>query len=482
MSRKNILLFMVDQLRWDAVFDNSNPCRMPGVLRFAEEGVRFDWAYTICPLCSPARGALFTGLLPHQNGLMDNAGTRYRPERTLHREHRTYLERLQDCGYTVTYSGKGHCGSQSLIGRGLDDVRCSDGGHAPGKRTYPQQKQKRLGEWFWPYYVAYSEGTDQDRARTDAGKDQLRECAAQFRRDGTPFCSVISLSGPHFAHSIHRRYADLYELPDDFVPDNFPAPFTEERKPHVLGRAHWPSQETTLLTQDDWRKTVQHYWGYCTYIDDLFSEVLGLLDAAGLWQDTVVAFAPDHGEMLGAHGRFDKGPDFYEETAHIPLIIWDPEGREPVNRDSFVSLIGLFPTMISLAGAADVLSDDEKRRSIWATDHDHTCMCYDAYQGRHFMLRGIRTEHHKYTWRPRDLDELYDMHEDPGERNNLIDSPEHQSVVAELKAKLDAWMKKEGDYLYYAKHIPEPGSFADGRCYDTPMVVAEGSTPKRGRD
>jgi hypothetical protein len=137
---------------------------------------------------------------------------------------------------------------------------------------------------------------------------------------------------------------------------------------------------------------------------------------------------------------------------------------------------------LSLADAPGVLTDEEEKRNMWATDHDHTCMCYDAYQGRHFMLRGIRTDRYKYTWRPRDLDELYDMREDPGERNNLVHSPEHQAVIAELKGKLDAWMKREGDYLYCAKHIPEPGSFADGRCYDTPMVAAEGAGPKRGRD
>ncbi len=481
-KRKNILLFMVDQLRWDAAFDDSNPCRMPALSRLAKKGVRFDRAYTICPLCSPARGALFTGLLPHQSDFMDNAGTRYRPERTLHPEHLTYLERLRDSGYTVSYSGKWHGGSGGLVARGLESVRCSDGGSTVEQEPYRPQKLKLVGEWFKPYYMAYSEGRTQDWVRTQAGKEQVLEGAARFRDDGTPFCSVISLSGPHFAHCIPKRYADMYELPDDFLPDNFCEPFSEPNKPHVLGRAHWPSQETTVLTRDDWRKTVQHYWGYCTYIDDLFSEVLGLLDEGDLWQDTVVAFAPDHGEMLGAHGRFDKGPDFYEETVHIPFVIWDPAEREPRNRDSFVNLIDLFPTLLSLAGADDVLAAAERGRNIWCTDHDHTFMCYDAYQGRHFMVRGVRTERYKYSWRPRDLDELYDMQRDPGERTNLIHSPDYQEIVAELRAKLDAWMQREGDYLYYAKHIPEPGSYWDGRPYDTPMVVKDSARPTRGRD
>jgi arylsulfatase A-like enzyme len=481
-ARKNILLFMVDQLRWDAVFDDCNPCRMPNVLRLAERGVQFDRAYSICPLCSPARGALFTGLLPHQNGLMDNTGTRVCPERTLHPEHKTYLERLQANGYNVSYSGKWHCGNGSLVSRGVADVRCSDGGSTHEAEPHRPQKLKLTGEWFKPYYMAYSEGRNQDWARVQAGKEQVREGMARFRETGTPFCSVVSVTGPHFAHCIPQKYAEMYELPEDFVPDNFCEPFAEPMKPHVLGRPHWPSQDTTALTRDDWRKTAQHYWGYCSYIDDLFSEVLQLLDEVDLWADTVVAFTPDHGEMLGAHGRFDKGPDFYEETVHIPLVIWDPAGREPRSRDSFVNLVDLFPTLLSLAGATDVLSNAEAARSMWETAHRQTFMCYDAYQGRHFMLRGIRTDRYKYSWRPRDLDELYDMQEDPGERINLIDSPEHSEVAAELKAELDAWMEREGDYLRHARYVPEPGSYWDGRPYDTTMVVPEIARPKRGKD
>ncbi len=480
-NRKNILFFMTDQLRWDAVFDDTNPCRMPTTLTFAEKAVRFDKAYTICPLCTPARGALFTGKLPHQNGLIDNEGP-YWPDRILHPAHKTYLERLQDNGYRVTYAGKWHAGKNGLVERGLKDVRCSDGGQTPGKKEYKPDPQKPVGDWFMPYYRAYREGSDLDRVRTDAGKDQLHECVDAFKNDGTPFCSIISLSGPHFAHSIPKKYADMYDLPEDFVPDNFCPPFVEEKKPHVLGRAHWPSQETAGLTKQDWRKMAQHYWGYCSYVDDLFKEVVEILDAEDLWENTVVVFTPDHGEMLGAHGRFDKGPDFYEETVRLPLVIWDPEGRKPTNPNSFVNFIDIFPTLLSLAGASDTLTDEEKTRNMWETNHDHTCMCYDAYQGRHFMLRGVRNDRYKYTWRPRDLDELYDMQEDPGERNNLVDSPEHQDIIAELKGKLEAWMEKEGDYLLNAKHIPEPGSFADGRSYDTPMVYGPGCEPQRGID
>jgi arylsulfatase A-like enzyme len=145
------------------------------------------------------------------------------------------------------------------------------------------------------------------------------------------------------------------------------------------------------LTSDDWRKTVAHYWGFCTFLDEQFGRVLDKLNELGIAEHTVVAFAVDHGEMLGAHGNFDKGPYFYEEIVHIPVLIRDPLRRKPLNFDGFVNLRDLFPTLISLAGAEKILSVDERNRSYWLTDHDATFYTFDAYQGRQFKRRGSRS-------------------------------------------------------------------------------------------
>jgi arylsulfatase A-like enzyme len=106
---------------------------------------------------------------------------------------------------------------------------------------------------------------------------------------------------------------------------------------------------------------------------------LDKLDELGLMGNTVVAFSADHGEMLGAHGKFDKCPDFYEETVHIPMIVRDPRQAHPKKPDGFVNLRDLFPTLISLAGADSILTEDEQARSCWVTEHEHTFYCYDSY-------------------------------------------------------------------------------------------------------
>jgi len=471
----NIVYIMTDQWRWDTIFQPGHICQTPNLDHLSEEAVVFNNAYTCYPLCSPARGALFTGRWPYQNNLTDNVdGGSYCPNGKLHTGYKTYLERLRDdADYDISYSGKWHLGNGTLIERGINNVAMSDGGVQRTGRANPKaakwSQPNPDGDTLWPYYSSFSSGVGRDARTVEAGIRQIEELAGGDK----PFCSVISIHGPHFPHNIPRKFADIYaDLPDDFWPPNYCQPFTEENKPFMQSRAYWPCQDTRYLTQEDWKKTCQHYWGYCSWLDDEFGKIFKRLKELELWESTVVAFSPDHGEKLGAHGHFDKGPDFYEETMHIPMIIREPSGQQARNHDSFVNLRDLFPTLISLAGAGEILSEEERNRSFWKTNNEHTFYSYDSYQGREFKLRGIHTERYKYNWSPHDLCELYDLQIDPGERNNLIASPEHSQIREELHAKLMEWMASEDDVLLGNKHLLPPGAYIDGRGVNEQHVHA----------
>jgi arylsulfatase A-like enzyme len=453
---------MSDQWRWDTLFAEGHICRTPHLDRLAGQGRVFRYAVTACPLCTPARGALFTGNWPHQICLMENVDPgSYLPQGKLHRGFRTYLERLRDAGYAVSYAGKWHLGHGALHERGIDDVRISDGGLPErGTRQGSAERPALDGPMKEPYYGTWSAGEGQDEQIVNAGIEQIRAHAEA----GGPFCAVVSTYGPHFPHNVPREFAELYaDLPDSFVPDNFCLPYSERGKPCMQSRPYWPCQHTYDLTPQDWRLTCAHYWGYCTWLDSCFGRLLAEMDRLGLASNTVVAFTADHGEMLGAHGRFDKGPDFYDEVVRIPMIVRDPLHRPPANRGGFVSLRDTFPTLISLAGAGTVLDAGEQARSFWRADSDCAFMTYDAYQGRQFKLRGVRTKRHKYVWSPHDLCELYDLEEDPGERANLFDAPGLAEVRSRLHECLTAWMADEGDYLLHARHLLPPGAYMDGR-------------------
>lgn len=456
--QNNIVLFLTDQWRWDTINDPNSPVQTPHIDEFRGEATNFVNAFTSVPLCTPARGSLFTGKWPHQNGTVDNVqGTSYYPHGKLHPIERTYLERLQDQGYEVSFIGKWHLGAGTLTERGISDAPLSDGGE---QALVPASDLEFSGPRLDPYFATVSAGTPMDEQRTEIALERLRRFASSDR----PFCLVISLQGPHFPHMVPQEWVNLYDnLPDDFVPDNYCGQFSETGKPAAQSSSYWPCQDTSALTRSDWRRTVQHYWGFCSYLDHLFGRVRGEMKALGLDQTTTTAFTADHGEMLGAHGWFDKGPFFYEEVMRIPMVMQQPGQTQPAERNNFVSFRDVFPSLIDSAGQGAMLHTEELDRSFWRSSAQHITYCYDAYQGRQFKFRGIRDARYKLAWSPHDIEEMYDLERDPGERLNVAGEPEYAAERNRLMAALMGWMRFEQDALAYPGHHLPVGSYIDGR-------------------
>src|SRR5471032_1822739 len=83
----------------------------PCIDKLADQGIRFSRAYNACPVCTPARGALFTGIYPHSNGAWAN-------EMTLFSDVKTLGQRLRDQGYRTAYIGKWHLSGQDYFDKG----------------------------------------------------------------------------------------------------------------------------------------------------------------------------------------------------------------------------------------------------------------------------------------------------------------------------------------------------------------------------
>lgn len=456
----NIILFLTDQWRWDTLNSPQSIVRLPNLRDFSLKGTNFTNAFTTVPLCTPARASLFTGKWPHQTGAMDNVqGRSYYPFGCLHSSQTTYLERLLDCGYDVTYIGKWHLGDGGLLSRGINNAIHSDGGTQPIAASSIELSADMPS--YSPYYGTLVSDESEDGQRVDEAIAQLD----RLRKSVKPFCLVVSLHGPHFPHHVPKRFVDLYDnLPADYLPDNFCVQYSEKTKPQAQARSYWPCQETKGLTMDDWRLTAQHYFAFCSYLDHLFGRFVKAVAARNLTNDTVLAFTSDHGEMLGAHGWFDKGPFFYEEVMRIPMLIRTPAGDPRIEDNNFVSLRDLWPTLADAANVPELLCSEELERSYWRSSESFVPYCYDSYQGRQFKIRGIRTQRYKYSWSPNDLAELYDLESDAGERENLINHCGYTEVKAQLHGTLMEWMERESDYLRIPAHHLPVGSYVDGRA------------------
>ena len=174
----------------------------------------------------------------------------------------------------------------------------------------------------------------------------------------------------------------------------------------------------------------------------------------GLADDTATFFASDHGAFVGSHRMQDKGPAMYDDIYRVPLVAHLPGGRRHAVEERFVSLMDLPATFLDLAGApvpaayagrslapllrGDVVDD-------W---RDHIVA---EFHGHHFPYpqRMIRTRSHKLVINPPDVNELYDLVNDPHELTNQIDNPAYADVQRALMRTLYADLKARGDNFYH---------------------------------
>jgi arylsulfatase A-like enzyme len=103
------------------------------------------------------------------------------------------------------------------------------------------------------------------------------------------------------------------------------------------------------MSANDHRLVRAAYWAMCDQIDEQVGRMMEALDRSGQREQTLIVFMSDHGEMLGDHGLYLKGPYFYEQAVHIPLIIAGP-GVATRRIGGLVELVDLAPTLLEAAG------------------------------------------------------------------------------------------------------------------------------------
>ncbi|MGH2356353.1 MAG: sulfatase-like hydrolase/transferase [Chloroflexota bacterium] len=499
MTRPNVLVLMVDQQRADSLGAyggfGAQVCRTPRLDRLAAEGTRFERAYTSSPLCSPARASLLTGLWPTHHGMIFNSLGRdgdFRQRARLPDDMPVMGRLLRDAGYRTAYIGKWHVGKEGDIRRlGFDEGPPSTESRAPGVPSpgaYPLVDPVRR-RWLRDPTVYSAVTTADGEAYREIwlarrAQEWLRRHAAERR--GEPFLCFLSTPGPHWPCVVPERYAARYDWRDVPLPGNVRD--TLEGKPAAQRVYRDEAGESGTLSDDEWRKCLARYYAFVTLIDDAFGDVLDTLDEIGAARDTIVVYLADHGDIMGAHGLFDKGPFMYEETTRIPLIVRWP-GRVPAGQvvTPFVHTIDLLPTLLEAAGlprprspygrggsqvaagpqgaatAGTPASTEEAGemdgRSLWPLMRGETPPDWpdDAYGQFHghgasrglYDVRMLRTERHKLVYYPHDVDELYDTVADPWELTNLADLPEHQAVRDDLQARLVARMHQADDPLWH---------------------------------
>ncbi len=463
-SPENVLLLLTDQERYDLADPNGLPVETPATDRLREEGRRFERAYTPIGICTSARASLLTGLYPHNHGLLNNCHEPDAVRPNLPAGLSTFGDLLADAGYDNSYVGKWHVGRDQ---RPADfGFRYTAGDASAFGHDDPEFHafQRRMG-------VDPDAVEVEDATRIDYGDRNLLlagtlpippeatlpayvadvtidALSAHADADG-PFLHRADFHGPHHPYLVPEPYASMYD-PDEIEPwPNFHDDLVDKPGAH---REYLRYRGVDELGWDEWADLIAKYFGLATMIEEQIARVLDAVDDLGLTDDLTVVRTADHGDLTGAHRGFNKGPMMYEEVYRIPLTVRSPGLTDPgTTTDAFVRLHDLMPTFLDLADVP-IPSGLDARSLVPVLDGDGPDdwpeSVFVEYHGDEFGLytqRMVRTERYKLVYNGPDVNELYDLRDDPAELDNRIDDPAYADGREELTAILIDWMERTDD-------------------------------------
>ncbi len=449
----NFVIFLTDTQGANVIGCYGKPeLRTPHIDQLASQGVRFDRAYTTCPVCTPARAGLFTGVYPHSAGPAANSIPLYANTRTM-------AHYLADAGYHCGYSGKWHLSGHDYFDTGA----CADGWDPTlwyDGRNYLDDLGD-AGVKLWREAAASIDAPPDPRITSEftwAQRVSDRGIGFLRQRHDQPFCLVLSYDEPHHPFACPPQFIEPFRDYRFPVGPSGADPLTN--KPHI--QRIWRQRIAELPHQyqplRDGAFYLPWYFGCNHFVDHQIGRVVEELDRLGLDDHTWVLFTSDHGDLMGEHGLLSKGACMYDGAARVPLVVRPPRARqEPRVLRSPVSHADVLPTLLSLAGVTppDIL-DGQSLTGLFEGQEEPDRAAIIAFHrfeighdgcGGFLPIRCIIRDGYKLALNLLSTDELYHLASDPAELVNRIDDPAHAAARDRLHAALLAWMDERRDPL-----------------------------------
>jgi arylsulfatase len=460
-QRPNILWICTDQQRFDTLGCTGNEfVETENLDRLAADGVLFTRAFSQSPVCTPSRGSFLTGRYPRTTRCRQNG-------QPIPASEVLVTRLLHDAGYFGGLSGKLHISPCHPRACKEQERRIDDGydvfhwSHHPSPDWPENEYTLWLRDQGLEYartpvkgskHVSYGMPTEHHHTTWCAERavDFIDEAAG---RDGPWFLSV-NFFDPHHEFDPPRDYLERYLERLDEIPlpsyvdgelDGKPVWQTVDHRRAYAGDSGYVYDD---LSDENHRLIRAAYWAMVDLIDDQVGRMLDALKRTGQFDNTLVIFMADHGEMLGDHGIYLKGGYFYEPTVHMPLIVSMPGTIEGGRRcTSLVEFVDLAPTLLDAVGLPP--QPGVQGRSLWPilkgeadlAHHrdDVYCEYYNANQRyevpAHVTM--VRTDRYKLSVaHGQGTGELYDLDEDPNETYNRWDDPAYREIKDEMMLRL----------------------------------------------
>lgn len=425
----NIIVVLSDQQRPDSCgFYGQRLPVTPNLDRLAADGVVFDNAFTVQPVCGPARASIQTGLMPTSIGCWRNG-------LALPDGVETLASRLGTLGYWTGYVGKWHLASN--VGFGLTKSERVDYASKP---VPPHRRGGYRDGWVAADVVERTSRPygghlfDESGNRveingyrvdgvTDLAIDQLAR-----RADDRPFLQFISFLEPHHQNSKMRSVGP---------------------RGQAQRFAHHDVPGDLAGSLGDWRWNYPEYLACCASIDHNVGRLITYLKATDEIDRTTVVYASDHGSHFRTR-NLEYKRSCHDASIRIPLLINGPGFRGGRHCDRLVTHLDLLPTLVEAAGGDLPKSNGRPLQEALAGGVWRDAVLVQISESQ--IGRCLRTDQYTYSVRAHGggplaghrhpgadrytEDKLYDLATDPHQRRNLIDHPSTRNTRAALAGRL----------------------------------------------
>jgi len=481
-DRPNVIFVIFDDLGSRLACYGNPHTITPNFDSFAESGVRFDNMFCQQSICSASRASFLTGVRPNVTGV-DFPYTKWFVKNFLPK-HPAFTRYFFENGYAVKTYGKIHHGP-TLDGQVMMHEDFSEPWVDGNKPRYALAENRRLEKnraiktkgkirTDLPSAFECADVGDFDYMDGDIAR-QVIEDLGRFKELDKPFFLGVGFWLPHIPYNAPKKYWDLYDPDQIECFDCTDYPEGSYKWSHAGNRTQrkdgsWELRGGTAaqagkkysnppnnrIEGEYAKKLLQGYYASVSYCDALFGKIIDEVKRLGLWEDTVVVVASDHGYHLGEHNCWTKW-NLCEFDTQVPFIMRVP-GRKSLGEpcDKLVEMVDLFPTFCDLAGlekpdyleGASFLPLFDDAKQLWKK------AAFSNYQRNFHMKDGVlegsamRTEDYRYIeWRKKSDNtlvgtELYDRKKDPFEMKNVARSLEYRETLKQHATMMEQGWKQ----------------------------------------
>ena len=434
---KNIVVLFTDQQRYDTISAFGNPSiQTPNLDQLARESVIFERCITPSPVCVPARMSLMAGQYPARTGNNNNNSD-------LSYAGDGFYSRLTGAGYDSCAIGKLHnlwdpYGPTGFAVRHsqeeMPDIKDEYAAYIRGKYPHVFDLHGMRSEMY--YMPQISQLPPEDHPTQWVG-----DCSVEYilnHDESKPLFLFSSFIHPHPPYCPPSPWQKLYreDPPEPYVP---PESEKEEFKQMIGVRC---SCERLQMSRQDVLRSKNFYYACVSFVDYQVGRIVNALKEKGIYDDTLIVFASDHGDMMGDFDSIGKRT-MVDSSCHVPLMVRYP-GKTSCRIASPSSLVDIAPTLLAYAGieysdnefdGIDLFGDN-CRKYVYS---QHACGCNGTYM--------ITDGKQKLIYKAAE-DKYYFFKTVPEERNEFNLSDES---CAEMKVLLDSYRASDCNHAHDSK-------------------------------